>query len=83
MRTPSAINRQTACITGKSRCVIESTAQRPMPGIEKMLSVSTAPPNKRPICKPITVITGIRAFRSACRRTTARPANPLARAQTM
>ena len=50
--TPIAITRLTACTTGKSRVVIESTAQRPMPGIEKMLSVMTEPPTDQPELQP-------------------------------
>ena len=67
--TPTAITRLTAWTTGKSRVVIESTAQRPMPGSEKMLSVMTEPPNTSPSCKPSTVTTGIRPFLRAWRRT--------------
>jgi len=44
------------------------------------VSVTTTPPAKVAIDKPMTVSTGIMALRSACRRTTRRPGNPFERA---
>jgi hypothetical protein len=51
-----------------------------MPGQEKMVSVSTAPPSSVPVSRPITVMTGTRALRSACTNTTRAGDRPLARA---
>ena len=49
----------------------------PTPGQAKIVSVSTAPPNRLPTCRPITVITGISALRSACSPTTRQRRQPL------
>ena len=67
-------------ITGMSRLEIASNASRPTPGHAKMLSVKTAPPSKRPVCKPTTVMIGTSAFRSAWRITIVRASSPFARA---
>jgi len=55
----------------------DSTIKRPNPGTTKICSVTTAPLMSAPICRPRIVTTGIRLFRNACRKTTARPARPL------
>ena len=69
--------------TGKSDFKMQSTVNLPMPGQEKMLSVSRAPHNSEPNCRPITVVTGIMELRSACLLTTLGSMSPLARAVRM
>ncbi len=54
-----------------------------MPGQEKMVSVSTAPPSSAPICRPTTVSTGISALRSPWTTTTRSGDSPRARAVRM
>ena len=39
-------------MTGRSELVIDDTASLPMPGILKICSVMTAPPNKMPRSSP-------------------------------
>ena len=52
----------TASITGKSCASIAPTNSRPVPGIEKIVSVTTAPPVSWPTEIPMKVITGRTAF---------------------
>ncbi len=47
--------------------LIESTTSRPTPGQEKTTSTITAPPSRKPICRPASVVTGISALRIAWR----------------
>ena len=68
------------CAIGKSLDRIAPTAKRPTPGQLKIVSVTTAPPSRKPICRPISVVTGTSALRSAWRSTTRRSFRPLARA---
>ena len=63
--TPTTISMPIASITGKSRASIEATNSRPVPGMEKMVSVTTAPPVSWPIEMPTKVITGRIAFGTA------------------
>src|SRR5229473_5121555 len=55
-------------------------ASRPTPGHAKMVSVTTAPPRRKPYWSPTTVTTGISAFLRACLPTTLQGGTPLARA---
>ena len=68
------------CATGRSREPMAPTAMRPTPGQAYMVSVTTAPPSRKPTCRPIRVITGISALRKAWRMTTRDSGAPLARA---
>ena len=49
-----------------SRRKMASTAHLPRPGQEKIVSTTTAPPNRNPNWSPISVTTGIRAGRRMC-----------------
>ena len=53
------------CAIGKSEDRMAPTASRPTPGQENTVSVTTAPPSRKPICSPMRVTTGISALRSA------------------
>ena len=44
----------------------ESTKSRPIPGIEKICSVTISPPARAPMSSAITVTSGMTAFRKAC-----------------
>src|SRR5215475_6153735 len=55
-------------------------ASRPTPGHAKMVSVTTAPPRRKPYWRPTTVTTGMSALVSACLATTPAGGTPLARA---
>src|SRR6202795_2436259 len=57
-------------------------ARRPTPGQAKMVSVTTAPPRRKPYCSPTTVTTGMSAFFSACLPTIPSGETPLARARS-
>ncbi|MNW22211.1 hypothetical protein D3C71_2235680 [compost metagenome] len=59
---------------------MESIIHLPMPGQEKIVSVRIAPASMTPTCRPIVVMTGIIAFRSAWTPTTRKADRPLARA---
>ena len=48
--------------------------------MEKICSMITVPPSRNPTCSPMTVITGIAAFFSACLSTTREVPAPLAHA---
>ena len=67
-------------IAGKSTAVIEPMAYWPMPGQPNTTSTTSVPPSRYPNWTPNAVTTGISAFRSACRTSTARSRSPLARA---
>jgi len=67
-------------IRGKSRCLTASSVIRPIPGIAKTDSVSTAPPRASPNSIPIMVKMGIKAFLKACLTKTTEPESPLERA---
>ena len=58
------------CTIGKSLASIPSRIKFPSPGIEKTLSITTEPPSAKAVVIPITVITGMNAFFSACRAVT-------------
>ena len=62
---PTARIRIAPCASGKSLEVMAPTAMRPTPGQANMVSVTTEPPSRKPICRPISVTTGISALRSA------------------
>ncbi len=49
-----------------------------MPGHEKIVSVTIAPVNRNGISRPMLVMTGSSAFRSACLKLTTRAGRPLA-----
>jgi hypothetical protein len=51
---------------------------RPKPGTTKICSVTTAPPISAPSWRPKMVMTGIRPFRIACRKTTSPVRRPFA-----
>src|SRR5215831_13780899 len=55
-------------------------ARRPTPGQAKIVSVTTAPPSRKPYWSPTTVTTGIKALARACLPTTPSGGTPLARA---
>jgi len=57
--------------------------RRPKPAIEKIASVITAPEISAPSWRPITVVTVISEFRSACLQTTLHSLRPFARAVRM
>src|SRR5262245_9928091 len=71
------------CTTGKSWFRMDSTVRVATPGQATTVSVMTAPPRSCPNWSPITVITGMHAFRNACLITTIRSDTPLARAVLM
>src|SRR5215203_4416556 len=50
----------------------------PIPGHEKIVSVTMAPVNRNGISSPMFVITGNRALRSACLKLTTRAGSPFA-----
>ena len=50
-----------------------------MPGHEKIVSVRMAPPSSTPTCRPMVVMTGMSALRSAWTPMTRHGARPLAR----
>ena len=50
----------------------------PMPGHEKIVSVTIAPVNRNGISRPMLVMTGSSALRSACLKLTTRAGRPLA-----
>ena len=81
--TPTTISMPMASITGKSRASIAATNSRPVPGIEKIVSVTTAPPVSWPIDMPTKVITGRMAFGAAWRNATRHSPSPLACATRM
>ncbi len=54
-----------------------------MPGHEKTVSVTTAPPSSVPNWRPVMVTIGIAAFLSVCLATTHVSETPLARAVRM
>jgi hypothetical protein len=60
--------------------LIDSISHLPMPGQAKIVSVRIAPASSVPTCSPMTVMTGIRAFRSAWMPMTRNGDSPLARA---
>ena len=64
---PAAATSVTACTTGKSRALIDSTARRPMPGHEKTCSVITAPLTSSARLMPTIVTTGMSPFGAAWR----------------
>ena len=74
------MTRMNAWMVGKSRLNRPSARNRPTPENANTVSVSTAPEMSRPSCRPMTVVTGSRAFRSTCRRVIVRLSRPLASA---
>ena len=81
MNTKMTATRMTMPWTaGKSLFSTQSTAYLPMPGQLKTVSVSRAPPSRLPNCRPMTVVTGSIALRSACLMYTEPLERPLARA---
>ena len=72
----SAVKRLRRC--AMAAIVVASTALLPSPGIAKTCSTKTVPPIRLTNTTPITVRTGMPAFRRACRYRIERPAKPLA-----
>jgi len=62
---------------------MESNSSRPMPGQPNTVSINADPARMKPRLKPITVITGAAALRSAWPISTARSPAPRARAARM
>src|SRR6185436_15478161 len=68
-------------ITRYWSCVFSASSVRlPSPGQEKIVSATNEPETSEPSVKPNNVIMGLRAFRSACPRTTWDSESPFARA---
>ena len=57
--------------------------RRPIPGMLKTISVTTAPPTRIAIVTPMTVTTGTSAFRKPCTYATTGSGSPFARAVRM
>ncbi|MNP67373.1 hypothetical protein D3C76_1631980 [compost metagenome] len=74
-----AVNRTTPCTTGKSFAMMASAMIRPIPCLEKTVSMTTVPASISPTRTPIIVNAGIRALRRACRYIIDRSFRPLAR----
>jgi len=79
----NAVSIMTEIIGGKSRAEIDEKRYRATPGIPKICSSTSDPPISTGTCSPITVMTGIMAFRTPCLSTTACWVRPFARAVRM
>jgi len=58
----TAISKTPPIATGQSLLKKADTICAPRPGMAKIVSVSTAPPSRKPKDKPAVVVTGIIAF---------------------
>src|SRR5581483_11189831 len=76
----TAVSRTTPCTMGRSLASMAPRMYLPMPGMEKISSMMTVPPNRYANWMPRMVMAGVSAFLRASCHTTRRSLIPIARA---